>query len=79
MDEYSSGMDPEVKRYFRKILATFGAGMLWMMVFTTAGFFLKLAYLDRGVRWENVVFYCLLLLTFVLLIRYFFRLWGRRE
>ncbi|HEX2608755.1 MAG TPA: hypothetical protein VHK91_15335 [Flavisolibacter sp.] len=79
MDEYNSGMDPQMKRYFRKIMNSFSMGLLWMMGFVTAGLFFHLATPEGPVRWYNMLFYLLAIVTFFLLIRYYYRSWARKE
>jgi NADH:ubiquinone oxidoreductase subunit 3 (subunit A) len=79
MDEYNTGMDPEVKRYFRKIMKTFSVGLLWMMVTGTAGFFFGLAIIRDGLRWYNLVFYFFFLLTLAAMIFYFYKIWGKND
>lgn len=76
MDEYeNTGMDPAVKQYFRKIMSTFAAGLLWMMVTSSVGFYFGLAKVSAGWQLSNVLFYAFAALSFVLLLRYFFRTW----
>ncbi|HZH64046.1 MAG TPA: hypothetical protein VEY10_04075 [Flavisolibacter sp.] len=78
MDEYDeSGMGPEVTRYFKKIMNSFGAGLLWLMVMGTAGFFFKLAIIRDGIRWYNLVFYGFFLLTLTAVILFFYRVWRK--
>ena len=77
MDEYSSGMDREVKVYFRKIMKSFSAGLFWMMLVVTSGLFFKLGYLDRGWHWYNAAFYVFLALSFALLVRFYFKVWRK--
>lgn len=80
MDEYSSsGMDPEVKRYFRKILNSFAVGLLWLMSMGIAGLFFKLAIVKNNVRWYNIVFYGVFLSTLALLILFFYRVWRKKD
>lgn len=79
MDEYSTGMDSDVKVYFRKIMKSFSAGLLWLMVFATAGLFFKLGYLNKGWHWYNILFYVLMVLTFGLLLRFFYRVWRKKS
>lgn len=79
MDEYNTGMDTEVKVYFRKIMKSFSVGLLWLMLSVTIGLFLKFGYLRNGWRWQNYVFYGLLLLSLVALIRYFYNVWRKRD
>ena len=79
MDEYDSGMDPEVKLYFRKIMKSFSAGLLWLMLSAVLGLFFKLGYLGNGLRWYNAVFYIFLLLTLFLLLRFYYNVWRKRD
>ena len=75
MDEYNSGMDPEVKRYFRKIINSFSAGLLWLVVIATAGIFFRLGEMGNGIHWYNIVFYISLIASLFFLLRYYYRLW----
>ena len=78
MDEYNSGMDPEVKRYFRKILNSFSVGLLWLLSFATAGLFFRLGIISDGFQWYHALFYVLLGASFILLIRYYYKLWNKK-
>ena len=69
------GIDPEVKRYFRKIMSSFSTGLLWMLVTTTAGFYFNLAIIHGEVRWYNIVFYLFFLITLVLFVWYLYKTW----
>jgi len=69
------GWDPDVKRYFRKILNTISVGLFWLMTAAAAGLYFGLAIPHEHFSMANIIFYVVLLLTFGLLIRYFFRLW----
>jgi FtsH-binding integral membrane protein len=69
------GWDPDVKRYFRKILNTISVGLFWLMSAAAAGLYFGLATPGEHLRVSNIIFYVVLLLTFGLLIRYFVRLW----
>lgn len=73
--QYSSGMDPEVKRYFRKIVRTVTWGMIWLMTMATAGIFFRLGFVADGFAWYNIVFYAMLVLSLGLLLRFFYRTW----
>ena len=78
MDEYNQGMDPEVKRYFRKIMNSFSMGLLWLVSITTAGLFFNLAIAREGVKWYNIVFYVFAVVSFVWLVRYYYKIWSDR-
>jgi hypothetical protein len=79
MDDYNTGMDPEVKIYFKKIMNSFGAGLLWMLSVGTAGFFFKLAIIRNGVQWHNLVFYLASLISLAWLIFFFYKVWGKKQ
>lgn len=72
------GWDPEVKRYFRKILNTISVGLSWMMAAATAGFYFGLAVPEGNLRLGNIIYYVMLLATLGLLIAYFYKLWSRK-
>ena len=79
MDEYNSGMDPEVRRYFKKISSSLSVGLLWLLGIATAGIFFHLGDISEGVRWYNLLFYGLSIVTLILLIRYLYNTWGRNQ
>lgn len=79
MDEYNRGMDPEVRQYFRKIMNSFSMGILWLLSMATAGLFFDLAIIHNGVKWYNIVFYGLVLVSFMGLVYYFYKTWGKKN
>jgi hypothetical protein len=78
MDEYNRGMDPELRKYFRRIINSFSMGLLWMMTVSTLGLFFGFAIVRNGVKWYNVLFYLLSLFSFILLIRYYYKNWKNK-
>ena len=79
MDEYNSGMDPEMKRYFRKIINSFSVGLLWMLSVATAGLFFRLGIISDGLRWYHIVFYLVLIASLGFLIRYYYKVWNEKS
>jgi len=75
MDEYNSGMDPEIKELFRKVLKSFSWGALWLLSISTLGFFFQLGFVAGGIRWYNILFYLVLITTLFLLVRYYYKVW----
>jgi hypothetical protein len=75
MDEYNSGWDPEVKKYFRKIMNSFSVGLMWLLCIATTGLFFQLGIVSNGIRWYNIVFYLLALVSFAGLLYYFYKTW----
>ena len=79
MDEYNRGMDPEIKRYFRKIMNSFSLALLWLLSITTVGLFFNLGIVHRGIQWYNIVFYVFAAASFVGLMRYYYRVWNEKK
>jgi len=69
------GWDPDVKKYFIKVLNTICFGLIWMMAITTAGIYYGLAFRDGRPFIYNVLFYTGALITLFLLLRYYYRSW----
>lgn len=67
--------DQQMKALFKKIIATFSYGALWMLAMSWAGFYFGLALVEGEVKWYNIVFYVLFLISLFLLIRFFYRTW----
>lgn len=72
------GWDPEVTRFFRKIVNTISMGLIWLLTAFTAGFYFNLANPARRPLYAVVIFYTIVVITFILLIRYFFKVWKRK-
>lgn len=78
MDEYNSGMDPEVKRYFRKIANSCSILALWMLSMATMGLFFGLGLYTNGLQWYNLVFYGIALASLGFMVYYFYRIWIKK-
>ena len=79
MDEYNQGWDPEVKHYFRKIANSFAVGALWLLLVGLSGFAFGLAVFKNSVRWYNLVYYSVFLVSLSLLLLFYYRLWRKKE
>lgn len=75
MDEFNRGMDPAVKRYFKKIVNSFVLGITWLMILAMAGIYFELAVIDGGIKWYNILFYAFFLVSLIWMIRYFQKSW----
>jgi hypothetical protein len=71
------GWDPEVKRYFRKILFSVSFGLLWLMACMASGLYFGLAYREDIALIYHILFYGIALLTLALLVRYYYRTWRK--
>jgi hypothetical protein len=77
MDEYNRGMDPEIKHYFKKIINSFSFGALWLLVIITVGMFFKLGIAANLLKWYNIVFYVIAVVSLVRLMRYYYKVWNK--
>lgn len=71
------GWDPDVKKYFLKILNSVSLGLLWMMACATAGIYFQLGYKDNKPVIYTILFYAGMALSLALLIRWFYRTWKK--
>ena len=68
------GWDPEVKKYFRKVLNSISLGLLWLMTMVTAGLYFELAYAS-GIY--TILFYIVLVVSLGLLLWQYYRIWKK--
>jgi hypothetical protein len=71
------GWDPEVKRYFRKIISSFSYGLLWMIAVLTTGIYLKLGMSGEKPLYAVILFYAGAVISLLLLLRYYYKTWGK--
>lgn len=70
-----SGWDPQVKKYFRKIMSSVGYVLSWMMAGIAGGIYYGWANPVTNPAWVTVLFYILMLLGLFFLLRYLYRTW----
>ena len=71
------GWDPDVKKYFRKILYTICFGLMWLMAAATAGLYFELAYKGDKPLIYPIIYYVALTTSLFFLLRYYYRLWKK--
>lgn len=71
------GMDPEVAKYFKKILNSLFAGLLWLLLNITGGIYYEFAFNDGGLTIVNVLFYVWLIISLALLLWFYYRVWRK--
>jgi hypothetical protein len=69
------GWDPEVRKFFLKILNTISTGLIWLLAALTTGLYLGLASHPNKI--VLILFYTIFAITLFLLIRYIYRLWNK--
>ena len=73
------GWDPDVRKYFRKILNSISWTLIWMISSLIAGVYYQLAFFDGDHTIATVVFYVLMIITLFLLVRYLIGLWRKEH
>jgi hypothetical protein len=68
------GWDPEVSRFFVRILNALAWTLLWMISSATIGFYIGLAFPERFPIWVCLIYYVGVAAALGLLVRYLFRL-----
>ena len=69
-------MDPEVTKYFRKILRSLFAFLMWLFINVTAGIYFELAYSKNYSSFVHVLFFVWLTLSLLLLLWYLYKTWS---
>jgi len=72
-------MDPEVKKYFIKILYSLSFGLLWMALNVTAGIYWEMGFISNGLSILNIAFFVWLLFSLGLLLYYYYRTWRSTD
>ena len=73
------GMDPAIKKYFKKIISSFSIGLLWLFSTSTAGIYYKLGFINEGLVWYNWLFYLIAAVSFCLLLFYYYKSWKDKD
>ena len=68
-------MDPEMLRFFKKIMNSFFLGFMWIFGVAAFGLFYKWGYIESTATWQNILFYALSFISFLLLIWYYYKSW----
>lgn len=70
-------MEPGIKAFFRTIIQTISSLTLWLMVFIFFGVKLNLAFWGEKPVWQHLVFYIVLVTSFLLLVKYIRGVWKK--
>lgn len=69
------GWDPEVKKYFLKIIKSVSWSLMWLMACAFVGIYYKLAWYHGQPVIYIILFYAGALSTLFFLIRYLYNTW----
>jgi len=67
--------DPEVKKFFLKILNSISLGLFWLMACATAGLYYELGYTNGKPVIYTILFYAGMLISLFFLVRYLYNTW----
>lgn len=74
----SSGFEPEIRDFLKRILQTVSVGMLFLLLHMTFGIYFNWAFFDDQIRMGNIVYYFIFLASLGGLVYYYVRLWKGR-
>jgi Na+/proline symporter len=74
-----SEMEPEVRRFLQKVVWTLSGALLWLTINMFIGVYKELAFPAGKPGLWNILFYIFALVSLMLLIIYFIRLWKNEE
>lgn len=70
------GWDPEIKRFFLKLINSISLGLLWLLTGLTAGLYYGLAF-KGGIK--GILFYVVMLILLAWYIRTMMRTWRTEK
>lgn len=70
------GWDPQISRFFVRIINALAWTLIWMIGSATLGFYFGLAFPERFPLWVCLIYYFFVASALLMLIRYLKRLRG---
>ena len=68
--------DPDIKKFFKRIMWSSFLGLLWLIGFVTGGIYYKLGYVHPGIHLFQIAgFYILMATALFFLLRYLKKTW----
>jgi hypothetical protein len=71
-------MEPEVKDFLKRIVASISLGLLWLMVIMTLGIYFDLLPIYGRPTTGNIIFYIFLLASGATYLRFLIRTWKKK-
>jgi hypothetical protein len=71
------GMDPDVKKYLRKVLNSLFYGLLWLALNVLAGLYWELGTINGRPSIYNILFYTWFAVSLTGLLYYYYRTWRK--
>lgn len=73
------GWDPDVSKFFVRIINAIALTIIWMLSASTIGLYAELAVIGRYPWWVTLLYYISLILSFALLVRYLRTNWRKHH
>jgi hypothetical protein len=73
-----SSMEPEVRKFLKKILASVFAGLMWMILNMILGIYFDLFFIETKISMGNIIFYIIFIGSLVALILYYYHTWKTK-
>ena len=73
------GWDPDVSKFFVRIINAIALTIFWMLSASTIGLYAELAVIGRYPWWVTLLYYISLILSFALLVRYLRTNWRKHH
>jgi hypothetical protein len=71
------GMDPDVKKYLRKILNSLVYGLLWLALNVLGGLYWEYGIINGSLSLYNILFFTWFLFSLTMLLYYYYRVWRK--
>lgn len=72
-----SGWDPDIKKYFTRLLNAISVALAWLLAVFTAGIYFKLGWKGDHPLIFTIIFYAAAAVTLYFVIRYMKGLWDK--
>ena len=73
------GWDPDVSKFFIRIVNSIAVTIFWMLTATTVGLYAQLAVPGQYPMWATILYYVCLITSFALLVRYLRSNWRKHH
>lgn len=70
------GMEDDARGFFVLIINSIAITLMWMIANVLFGLYLGYAFFTSSPSWQNIVYYLLSLVTFILLVRRLRKKWN---
>ena len=73
VQDFNHGFDPDIRKFFRRIIWSSFFGLLWLIAFVTGGIYYRMAY--AGNLFKTILFYLFMLVSLYALLKYLKKAW----